>query len=221
MTGARFDHYDWAGGRETALRFGPDTGPIVVAALPLFEEANRTRAFLVEILRALADRGIGSLLPDLPGTGESLVETRDLRLADLRQAFATLVGTLEAPVYGLTIRSGALVDSDARLAGRWRLAPQTGGDLLRELNRIRAASTMPDEEDYAGNSLSEALLADLRDDAAPPAASRTVRLETDPRPANARYPGAALWRRSEPGGDATLAQALAADVAGWIATCAG
>ncbi len=220
MTGARFDHYDWAGGREATLRFGPDTGPIVVAALPLFEEANRTRAFLVEILRALADRGIGSILPDLPGTGESLIDTRDLRLADLRQAFATLAGTLDSPVYGLTIRSGALVDRDARLAGRWRLAPQTGGDLLRELNRIRAASTMPDEEDYAGNSLSEALLTDLRD-AAPHAASRTVRLESDPRPANARYPGAPLWRRSEPGGDATLAQALAADMAGWIAACAG
>jgi len=220
MTGARFDHYDWAGGREATLRFGPDTGPIVVAGLPLFEEANRTRAFVVEILRALADRGIRSLLPDLPGTGESLVETRDLRLADLREAFATLAGTLDAPVYALTIRSGALVDRDARLAGRWRLAPQTGADLLRELNRIRAASTMPDGEDYAGNSLSEALLTDLRD-AAPHAASRTVRLESDPRPADARYPGAPLWRRSEPGSDATLAQTLAADVAGWIATCAG
>ena len=29
------------------IRFGPDTGPVVVAALPLFEEANRTRAFMV------------------------------------------------------------------------------------------------------------------------------------------------------------------------------
>ena len=220
MTGPRFDRYDWAGGREAMLRFGPDAGPLVVAVLPLFEEANRTRAFLVAMLRALAGRGIGSVLPDLPGTGESLVETRDLRLADLRQAFAALVGTLDVPVYAVTIRSGALVDCNASLAGRWRLAPQTGGDLLRELNRIHAASTMPDEEDYAGNSLSEALLADLRDDAAPHAASRTVRFESDPRPADARYPGAPLWRRSEPGGDATLAQALAADVAGWIATCA-
>ena len=220
MTGARFDHYDWAGGREATLRFGPDTGPIVVAALPLFEEANRTRAFLVEILRALADRGIGSILPDLPGTGESVVETRDLRLPELRQAFAALVGTLDAPVYALTIRSGALVDCDASLAGRWRLAPQAGDDLLRDLNRIRAASTKPDAEGYAGNCLSEALLADLRD-AVPYDPSRTVRLESDPRPADARYPGAPLWRRSEPGTDATLSDTLAADIAGWIATCGG
>ncbi|KQM99767.1 MULTISPECIES: hypothetical protein [Sphingomonas] len=220
MTGPRFDRYDWAGGRETMLRFGPDAGPLVVAVLPLFEEANRTRAFLVEMLRALARRGIGSILPDLPGTDESVVETRDLRLADLRQAFATLVGTLDAPVYALTIRSGALVDCDASLAGRWRLAPQAGDDLLRDLNRIRAASTMPDADGYAGNSLSAALLADLRD-AVPCDASRTVRLESDPRPADARYPGAPLWRRSEPGSDATLSDTLAADIAGWIAACAG
>jgi hypothetical protein len=218
MTGPRFDRYDWAGGRETMLRFGPDAGPLVVAVLPLFEEANRTRAFLVAMLRALAGRGIGSILPDLPGTGESVVETRDLRLPDLRQAFAALVGTLDVPVYAVTIRSGALVDCDASLAGRWRLAPQAGDDLLRDLNRIRAASTMPDAEGYAGNSLSEALLADLQD-AVPYAASRTVRLESDPRPADARYAGAPLWRRSEPGSDAAFAQALAADVAGWIATC--
>ncbi len=220
MTGPRFDRYDWAGGREAMLRFGPDAGPRVVAVLPLFEEANRTRAFLVAMLRALAGRGIGGILPDLPGTGESLVETRDLRLPDLRQAFAALVGMLDVPVYAVTIRSGALVDCDAHLAGRWQLAPQSGGDLLRDLSRIRAASTMPDEDGYAGNSLSEALLADLRD-AVPYDASRTVRLESDPRPADARYPGAPLWRRSEPGSDATLAQALAADVAGWIATCGG
>lgn len=218
MTGPRFDRYDWAGGRETMLRFGPDAGPLVVAVLPLFEEANRTRGFLVAMLRALAGSGIGSILPDLPGTGESVVETRDLRLPDLRQAFAALVGTLDVPVYAVTIRSGALVDCDASLAGRWRLAPQSGDELLRDLNRIRAASTMPDAEGYAGNSLSAALLADLRD-AVPYDASRTVRLESDPRPADARYAGAPLWRRSELGSDAALAQALAADVAGWIATC--
>jgi len=220
MTGPRFDRYDWAGGREAMLRFGPDAGPRVVAVLPLFEEANRTRAFLVAMLRALAGRGIGSILPDLPGTGESVVETRDLRLPELRQAFAALVGTLDAPVYALTIRSGALVDCDASLAGRWRLAPQAGDDLLRDLNRIRAASTKPDAEGYAGNCLSEALLADLRD-AVPYDPSRTVRLESDPRPADARYPGAPLWRRSEPGTDATLSDTLAADIAGWIATCGG
>ncbi|RYD50253.1 MAG: hypothetical protein EOP60_12200, partial [Sphingomonadales bacterium] len=58
------DHYDWAGGREAMLRFGPATGPVVIAALPLFEEANRTRTFVVTLLRALAERGIAGALPD-------------------------------------------------------------------------------------------------------------------------------------------------------------
>src|ERR1700741_3511005 len=72
-SGRVIDHYDWAGGREAMLRFGPDTGPVVIAVIPLFEEANRTRAFIVTILRALAGLGIASAVPDLPGTGESLM----------------------------------------------------------------------------------------------------------------------------------------------------
>ena len=76
------DHYDWPGGREAMLRFGPATGPVVIAVMPLFEEANRTRAFMVAMLRALADRGIAGILPDLPGTGESRTEAKDITLSD-------------------------------------------------------------------------------------------------------------------------------------------
>ena len=69
MTGGlRIEHYDWAGGREAMLRFGPDE-PRVIVSLPLFEEANRTRAFAVTLLHALAARDIGGLLPDWPGHG--------------------------------------------------------------------------------------------------------------------------------------------------------
>src|SRR3546814_8095624 len=71
--------YDWAGGTEAMLRFGPDTGPVVVLALPLFEEANRTRAFAVTMLRALAERGVASVLPDLPGQGRSEEHTSELQ----------------------------------------------------------------------------------------------------------------------------------------------
>ncbi|HWU71836.1 MAG TPA: hypothetical protein VN137_00025, partial [Sphingomonas sp.] len=71
------DHYDWAGGREAMMRFGPATGPVVVAVLPLFEEANRTRTFVSGVLRRLAARDIAGALPDLPGQGESLVPTEN------------------------------------------------------------------------------------------------------------------------------------------------
>ncbi|KQN05703.1 MULTISPECIES: hypothetical protein [Sphingomonas] len=223
MTGLRFDTYDWSGGREAMLRFGPDAGPIVIAALPLFEEANRTRQFLVTILHELADHGIGSVLPDLPGTGESIVVTGEARLRDQRTAYAELAQRLGRNTYGISIRSGALFDTDAALAGRWQLSPQTGEDLLRELDRVRVASrsARASDIDYAGNTLSREMLADLRD-AAPFVGTgpvRGIRLESDPRDADVKYAAAPLWRRSEPDNDTALAQILADDISHWIASC--
>jgi len=221
MTGLRFDTYDWNGGREAMLRFGPESGPIVIAALPLFEEA--TRQFTCTILRALADHGIGSILPDLPGAGESVVATLDAKLSDQRRAYSELTQRLGGRSYALSIRSGALLDTDADLAGRWHLAPQTGADLVRDLERTRAAAGKFDRGDeYAGNRLSPEMLAELRD-AVPceDGLHRVVRLDTDPRAADATYAGAPLWRRSEPGNDISLVQQLAVDIALWIASCEG
>ncbi|PTQ61303.1 hypothetical protein C8J26_1632 [Sphingomonas aurantiaca] len=217
MTGIRFDHYDWAGGREAMLRFGPDIGPIVLAALPLFEEANRTRQFACTILRALAGYGIGSVLPDFPGTGESLVATADATLSDKRRAYVALTQVLGVDTYALSIRSGALLEVDATLAGRWHLSPQSGEELVRDLERARVAAGKK-EGDYAGNHLSFERLAALRE-AVPRGGGRCriIRLDTDPRAADATYPGVPLWRRSEPDNNIQLAQKLAADIAHWIA----
>ena len=223
MTALRFDTYDWSGGREAMLRFGADAGPIVIGALPLFEEANRTRQFLVTILRKLADHGIGSVLPDLPGTGESIVVTGEARLRDQRTAYTELAQYLNRNTYSISIRSGALFDTDAALAGRWQLSAQSGEDLLRELDRARVASrsARASEPDYAGNTLSREMLADLRD-ATPYAGTgplRGVRLESDPRDADVKYAASPLWRRSEPDNDIALAQILAGDISNWIASC--
>ena len=217
MTGLRFQHYDWAGGREAMLRFGPDAGPVVLAALPLFEEANRTRQFACTILRALAERGIGSVLPDFPGTGESLVATADATLSDQRRAYSALAQQLGADIYALSIRSGALLEGDATLAGRWHLSPQSGAELVRDLERARAAAGRA-EGDYAGNRLSSERIAALRE-AVPrgDGRCRIIRLDTDPRAADATYSGAPLWRRSEPDNNIALAQQLATDIAHWIA----
>ena len=131
MTGGiRIDQYDCPrpdGGvaREPLLRFGQDDGPRALLSLPLFEEFNRTRAFGVTLLHALAARGIGGLLPDWPGTGESLQPTEEAALAQMRAACAALVAA-EGKLVAIGIRSGALIDSDAELAGRWHLSPVTG-----------------------------------------------------------------------------------------------
>jgi len=219
------DRYDWAGGSEAMLRFGPATGPIVVLALPLFEEANRTRTFAVTMLRALAEHGIASMLPDFPGQGESERATARFSLSDARQAYDNLVENLSSQrrAYGAAIRSGAL------MGGQWQFGPVTGGDLLRDLARVRQLATGerldPSEHDdapieYAGNLLSPSLLAELTG-AVPTDSRRVVRLESDPRDADLKLPGAPLWRRSEPGNDPELAELLAADLARWVRTCDG
>ncbi|WP_294319791.1 hypothetical protein [uncultured Sphingomonas sp.] len=219
------DGYDWPGGHEALWRFGPDTGPVVLLLLPPFEEANRTRTFAVGLLRALAVRGVASILPDLPGQGESALPTEAATLADWRAAVTALVATTDRPVIGASIRAGALFDTDADLAGRWQLSPQSGAALVRELTRIarptgidRSATTV----EVAGNRIAPKLLDEL--DAAYPADThprRVVRLGTDPKDADLRIDAAPLWRRVEPGDDPMLAEHLADDLAAWSRACVG
>ena len=216
------------------LRFGPTTGPVVIAALPLFEEANRTRSFVVSILRALAERGIGGALPDLPGTGESVVPTETTSLTQMRAAFNAAADALFRSghcVYALAVRSGALIDTTASVYGRWHLAPQNGKTLLRELARIGGLGNDPDwwsrEELYeiAGNRISTELLSALV--MARPfeerlgAPLRVARHQTDQELADIRIADAPLWRRAEPTNNPVLGEQLADDIADWIATCGG
>ncbi|KTF70107.1 hypothetical protein ACNFJ7_06620 [Sphingomonas sp. HT-1] len=206
--------YDWAGGREAMLRFGPGSGPVVVAALPLFEEANRTRAFVVAILRALADRGIAGVLPELPGTGDSLIPTDRIAISDLRAGFAAAARTAGKRAYSLAVRSGALLDGTVMIRRRWHFAPQTGPELLRALHRMHRIDGMPG---YGGHRLPESFLEELPECHLEPA--RTVRLDTDMRPSDHSVPGRPLWRLPEPTNDLTLAELLAADIAAWVQAC--
>lgn len=200
------------------LRFGPEEGPVVVAAPALFEEANRTRAFLVRTLRLLGDRGVAGALPDLPGQGESVLATADARLTHWRSAFAAAVAALGRPACALALRGGALVDGEAVVRGRYHLSPVDGASLLRDMER--AGRVAPGRAVLlAGNELDEALVADLRA-AEPSVADRVVRLDTDPRPADLKLSGPPLWRRSEPDVDEALAVALADDIAAWVRRCA-
>lgn len=210
--GPHIDHYDWPGGREAMLRFG-DGDPRVVLALPLFEEYNRTRAFGVTLLRSLAGRGIGGLLPDWPGTAESLLPTSSVTLDSMLAAYRSLADGY-GPMFAIGIRSGALIDRISSPRGRWYLSPQSGEELSRELAR-----QISREGDVAGNLLSPAFLAELGP--ARYGSARVVRMETDPRDADRKLPGSPLWRRVEPGNDPALAALLAEDIAQWIESCGG
>lgn len=228
------------------LRFGSADGPVVVAAPALFEEGNRTRAFLVRILRLLADRGIASALPDLPGQGESSVPTEEARLSHWRAAFDSVCAAVAAdrPLLGtVSVRAGALVEATAPVPARWRLSPSSGEEVAREMARIWRAgqeARHPDNKmlrrwgmhsliacggeirDVAGNRVHRALFRELEHDEAQSSVAgvRVVRLDTDPRPADLKFPGRPLWRASEPDVDEALAQALADDIVDWLRMCA-
>ncbi|MCD2315122.1 hypothetical protein LQ954_03035 [Sphingomonas sp. IC-11] len=213
-TGPRIDHYQWAGGRELMLRFGPEGPPCVIAALPLFEEGNRTRAAMVDVLRRLAKHGIASALPDLPGTGESLVDTEGATLQAWREAFAAACGQIAGPVHICAWRSGVLVDGEAAAASRWYLSPQSGEALIRELGRVRELSG---GADLAGNLLSSEMLSALA--LAQPTVTgrlRVVRLDSDIKPADHKLAGRPLWRASEPDTDEQLQSLVADDLAAWV-----
>lgn len=198
---------------------GPDTGPTILAFPALFEEANRTRAILVGVLRRLAERGCSVALPDLPGQGESLIPVDAVDLVTWREAAVAAADSLPPTLHVVAVRAGALVDADLAAASRWYWSPLTGHEQRRELTRLR---DLGDGEDYAGNRLSDAMLAQL--DGAEPTltpAPRVARMNSDPRPADVKLPGAAPWRASEPGSDAALVARIAADIHDWVAACAG
>jgi hypothetical protein len=230
--------YSWSGGGESLLRFGPATAPVVIVAMPPFEEANRTRAFVVTMLRALAERGIAGALPDLPGTGDSRVATEHATLTNWRRAFSSASAALRethTSVHGVAIRGGALIDAAAALDSRYHFAPMSGAKLIREMVRTRLAAAREDGETFdaasitwpgppielAGNRLDRQLIADLSAaNPATPAPIRTARLASDAQGADITFDAAPLWRRAEPGNDPALAALIADDIAAWIAACA-
>jgi hypothetical protein len=203
------DAYDWARGCEALLRFGTPGGPRVIASPALFEEANRTRAFLVAILRGLARRGVEAWLPDLPGTGESVIAAADVTLVDWREAYAALA----IDSYALSIRGGALMPGLMR--GHWQLSPMSGIDVARECRRLSALSE--------GSAMIPSALVDeiAHAEIVEVSPTRVVRLARDPRPADRVIDAAPLWRRAEPDNDPALADELAQDVADWIKQCGG
>ena len=215
------------------LRHGPQgDGPRVLIVPPLFEEANRMRRTVVLAMRALADLGIASLLPDLPGQNESLIATEATDLNLWRSALADIAAAESGPVMMASIRGGALIDDAAAASGWWRLAPVSGATLLRTMLRARIASDrergITSNADalmsaaqrspllLAGNLLSPNMIAQLQ--AAEPAEPEplcTVMLGDGPQ----NVAGTALWLRAEPGEDPAMASAMAESIFGWMSAC--
>ena len=222
MTAAGLGYERFSSGRrqEWMMRIGAPDAPPILFVPPLFEEMNRTRALIAAAMRALAARGHGCWLPDLCGTGESEAALPTVRWEDWRcdvMAAAEHVRRAAAtPPLVASLRGGCLVDDSAGAIGWWRFAPVAGKSLARDMVRAGIAGV-----EWAGYAPSPELRGRLED--AQPADQgplRVARLQSDAAAADAKLVGPALWRRSEPGSSAELAEALADDIAGWRRTCA-
>lgn len=217
---------------EHHLRIEPAGAPraTILIVPPLFEEANRTRRTLVLAMRALATRDLAAVMPDLPGQNESLVPLDDVDLARWQAALAEVAADIEGPLLVASLRGGCLIDHQVKAAGWWRLAPAGGASLLRTLLRARVSadreagvtSSLESLSEtaksepllLAGNRLSPAMFAQLGSaEVQPVEPLRSVGLGTD------GITGTPLWLRAEPGEDAAMAEAIAADIAAWSASC--
>jgi len=224
----RYDRYPVENGEEWMMRIGAADGPPILFLPPLFEEMNRTRWLVAEIMRNLAGGGYSCWLPDLPGTGESERRLDECswdhwrRAAERAAAFVTEAAGRVPLVAGL--RGGCLFDDAIADACHWRFAPVPGSSLERDLTRstlIAPAEQVGEIMDLAGYAVPQHLLAALRE-AVPHSVLqlRTVRLESDRADADEKVAGPALWRRSEPGTSPELADFLAADIGLWSRQCA-
>ena len=207
-------------GEEFAVVAGPENARSRVLIAPaLFEEANKTRRLLAQVMRDLSNRGIASVLPDLPGSGESLAPLERQDLASWRKAMAAAARHF-ATTHVLSVRGGVAVAP--RPGPGWRFEPVGAKSQLRTLLRTRvlaARETRGDESparlldearyhglELAGYRLGPQMVTEL-EAADLPRTSRRVTLTVT------ELGGVALWRNAEPGEDPALAAALAARIA--------
>ena len=119
---------------EAALVFNRARDTRLLVIPPLFEEANKLRRQIVEIMRRLDDAGIDSVLPDLPGCNESKAPLQAQTLAGWRQAVGAAAAHFGA-AHVLAVRSGCwLVPDDVPAA---LYAPAKPAQVLRNMLRAR------------------------------------------------------------------------------------
>jgi hypothetical protein len=179
-----------------------------------FDEANKLRRHVVEVMRRLDLSGIDSVLPDLPGCNESEMPLATQTLAGWRVAAQSAAEQFR-PSHILTVRAGVLL-APSGLPG-WAYAPADGSRVLRAMLRARIIATREAgkaerSEDlqvqardhgielggwHIGPAMFRALETATRD-------SRLIEIE------QSALGGAGLWLRAEPDEDPEQADALAA-----------
>jgi hypothetical protein len=218
--------YHVAGQAEHVLCFGSGAARQILIVPPLFDEMNRVRRVLVQAMRDLAERGVGSMLVDLPGCNESGADLWRQSLASWTQAVGVACSQLGA-THIASLRGGALVDHGAAALPHWRLAPAKGGSLLKTMIRARIAGdkavdrvtteagllveakTVPIE--LGGNRLGPEMVEGLAAALPQSLARLTVRSLGE------EIAGSPLWLRAEPQDDPAMSAVIAADLESWSA----
>ena len=206
-------------GEEYALAFDRGRQHRLLVLPALFDEANKTRHLVVEVMRRLDGAAIDSFLPDLPGCNESLAPLEAQTLESWRTAASAAAAHFSA-THILTVRAGALL-APPELPG-WRYAPIGGPSVLRALLRARTISSREaghsetiDELtelgrangiELAGYRVDAAMFSELQAAEAPDTGEQR---EID----QGTIGGGRLWLRAEPGFDESQADALAAVIA--------
>jgi hypothetical protein len=218
----RYIRYDALGNQEHCLCFGPMNAKRRIIILPpLFDEMNRMRRTLVQAMRALAELGIASCLPDLPGCNESVSSLKDQSIETWRAAASSASRAFIA-THVFSIRGGCLLDDVLQLPAI-RLAPVKGASLIKTLVRAQIASdkeagitstsealaqkALTGSVHLSGYILSAQFWSDLDSAVLTGQAVREIALET--------VAGSALWLRAEPGYNADMAEILAQVLDEW------
>ena len=227
-----FVDYEFAGRKELCLCHSTGSSRRVLLVPPLFDEMNRMRKMLVDVMHALGSFETSSFLPDLPGTNESLVALEQVSLSDWRQSLQACARQHDIS-HIASFRAGTLAVAEMESARHWIFSPVKGATILRTMMRTRVAA---DREsglntslaelteqagagslELAGNILGSELFAQLNATEIPDMTSqRIVRLQSDSKPADSHIAGSALWLRAEPGEDPAMSFAIAQDIAEWM-----
>lgn len=210
---------DGSSREEAALVFDKGRQHRLLVIPPLFDEANKFRRQLVEIMHRLDLSGIDSVLPDLPGTNDSLFAQAEVTL-DILRAAAVAASQHFRATHCFCVRFGAIY-APTELPG-WRYAPIAGRNAVRGLLRARTIAsqesgnkeTMAELSTLAamqgivaaGWEIGSKFYNDLVESEVPPA---PLSIDID----HETLGGSPLWLRAEPDEDPEQADALAAIIA--------
>jgi len=149
--------FDGPAGRLFAVNYPPtstgDTGFGVVFVPAFAEEMNQSRRMVALQARALAGAGIGALVVDLYGTGDSAGDFRDARWETWRDDVSAAVAWLETwgrdRIGLLGVRLGGLLAMEVAAANQGRVdrailwQPVARGErMLTQFLRLRVAASM-------------------------------------------------------------------------------